>query len=56
MGSGLMALGTKLMALGLGMSEIQNVARELFRFGRDQIGADKMGEIISGTPGLSQFA
>src|SRR5277367_3608538 len=56
MGGGLMAVGTKLMALGLGMSEIQSVARELFRFGRDKIGADQMGEIISGTPGLSQFA
>ena len=56
MGGGLMALGTRLMALGLGMSEIQNVARELFRFGRDKIGADQMGEIIAGTPGLSQFA
>jgi hypothetical protein len=56
MGGGLMALGTKLMALGLGMSEIQNVARELFRFGRDKIGVDQMGTIISGTPGLSQFA
>jgi hypothetical protein len=56
MGGGLMALGTKLMGLGLGMGEIQNVARELFRFGRDKIGADRMGEIIAGTPGLSQFA
>ena len=56
MGGGLMAVGTKLMGLGLGMSDIQNVARELFRFGRDKIGADQMGEIISETPGLSQFA
>ena len=56
MGGGLMALGTKLMGLGLGMGEIQSVARELFRFGRDRIGADQMGEIIAGTPGLSQFA
>ena len=56
MGGGLMALGTRLMALGLGMGEIQSVARELFRFGRDKIGADRMGEIIAGTPGLSQFA
>ncbi len=56
MGSGLMAVGTRLMGLGLGMAEIQNVARELFRFGRDKIGADQMGEIIAGTPGLSQFA
>ena len=56
MGGGLMALGTKLMALGLGITEIQNVARELLRFGRDKIGADQMGEIVAGTPGLSQFA
>src|SRR5947208_9806054 len=56
MGGGLMAVGTRLMALGLGMAEIQSIARELFRFGRDKIGADQMGEIISGTPGLSQFA
>jgi len=56
MGGGLMALGTKLMGLGLGMAEIQKVARELFRFGRDKIGADRMGEIIAATTGLSQFA
>ena len=56
MGGGLMAVGTSLMALGLGIGEIQSVARELFRFGRDKIGADQMGEIIAGTPGLSQFA
>jgi hypothetical protein len=56
MGGGLMALGTKLMGLGLGMGEIQNIARELFGFGRDKIGADQMGEIIAGTPGLNQFA
>jgi hypothetical protein len=56
MGGGLMAVGTRLMALGLGIGEIQRVARELFTFGRDKIGADQMGEIIAGTPGLSQFA
>jgi hypothetical protein len=53
---GLMTVGTKLMGLGLGMGEIQTIARELFRFGRDKIGADQMGEIVAGTPGLSQFA
>jgi hypothetical protein len=56
MGGGLMALGTRLMSLGLGITEIQKVARELLRFGRDKIGTDQMGEIITGTPGLSQFA
>jgi hypothetical protein len=48
MGGGLMALGTRLMGLGLGMSEIQNIARELLRFGREKIGTDRMGEIIAG--------
>src|SRR5215470_8315628 len=56
MGGGLMAVGTRLMGLGLGMGDIQNVARKLFRFGRDKIGADHMGKIIAGTPGLNQFA
>jgi hypothetical protein len=56
MDGGLMAVGTKLMALGLGMTEIENIARELFRFGRDKLGADQIDEIISGTPGLIQFA
>jgi hypothetical protein len=55
MGGGLMALGSKLMGLGLGIAEIQDIARELFRFGRDKIGADRMSEIIVGTPGLGQF-
>ena len=56
LGGGLMALGGKLMGLGLGMGEIQGVARELFKYGRDKIGADKIDAIIAGTPGLSQFA
>src|SRR5882757_6311734 len=54
MGGGVMAAGTRLMSLGLGIVQIQDVARELFRFGRDKIGADQMGLIIAGTPGLSQ--
>ena len=56
MGGGLMAVGTRLMALGLGVNDIQNIARELFRFGRDKIGEDQMGAIVAGTPGLNQFA
>ena len=56
MGGGMMAVGTRLMGLGLGISDIQNIARELFRYGRDKIGAEGMGAIIAGTPGLSQLA
>ena len=56
MGSGLMAAGTRLMGLGLAVTDIQKIARELLAFGRDKIGADRMGAIIAGTPGLSHFA
>jgi len=56
MGGGLMAVGSRLMALGLGIGEIQNVARELVSFGRDRIGSERMSEIIARTPGLNQFA
>ena len=37
-GGGLMAVGTKLMGLGLGMGDIQNVARELFTFAATKSG------------------
>jgi hypothetical protein len=53
LGGGLMAAGAKLIGLDLGLG---HVARELFRFGSDKIGADEISAIISGTPGLCQFA
>ena len=56
MGGGLMAVGTRLMGLGLAVTDIEKLARELFAFGRSKIGADRMGAIIAGTPGLSHFA
>ena len=52
--SGTMSSG--LMVPGPGIDEFQNIARRFFRFDRDKIGAEHMSEIISGTPGLSQFA
>lgn len=56
MGGGLMTLGTRLMSLGLSMDDIQNAAGELLEYGRDKIGADPMGAIVAGTPGLRHFA
>ena len=56
MGGGLMAVGTRLTGLGLSITDIQKIARELFAFGRDKIGADRMNTIIAGTPGLRHFA
>ena len=55
MGRGLMAVDNGLTAVGLGVEKIEGVARELFRFGRDKIGVDHMGDMISGTQGFSQF-
>jgi hypothetical protein len=56
MGGGLMALGTRLTALGLGMADIQNIVRELLRYGRDKIGSDQMNAITAEIPVLGQFA
>jgi len=53
MGGGLMTVGTRLMALGLGIGEISEHRARTFRFGRDKIGADHMGEIISGRLALA---
>ncbi|WP_342359060.1 DUF2267 domain-containing protein [Terrarubrum flagellatum] len=54
-GGGVMALGGQLMGAGLSMDQMQTVGRELFAFGREKAGEDKMGEIIGQVPGLSQF-
>ena len=55
MGGGVMALGGQLMGAGLSMDQIQTVGREIFAYGREKAGEDKMGEIISQVPGLAQF-
>jgi hypothetical protein len=50
------AVGTRLMGLGIGIRKIQSGAREFVRFGQDKIGAAQMSAIIAGTPGTSRFA
>lgn len=52
---GLMGAGTKMMAAGLSMAEVQSVTREVIGFAREKVGEDTIGEIVSGVPGLSQF-
>ena len=54
-GGGLMALGGQLMELGLDMSQIQTVGREVFAYTREVAGDDVVGEIAGAIPGLSQF-
>jgi hypothetical protein len=52
---GIMGVGSRLMAAGLGMGEIQGVTRELISYAREKAGDDAINEIVSAVPGLSQF-
>ncbi|HXW19760.1 MAG TPA: DUF2267 domain-containing protein [Roseiarcus sp.] len=54
-GGGLMALGGELMGLGLDMTQIQTVGKEIFAYAREVAGDDVVGEITGAIPGLSQF-
>jgi hypothetical protein len=52
---GIMGVGSRLMAAGLGMGEIQGVTRELIAYAREQVGDEAIGEVVTAVPGLSQF-
>src|SRR5689334_9938963 len=52
---GIMGVGTKLMAAGLGMDQMQGVTREIIAYARDKAGEDAVGEIVGSIPGLGQF-
>jgi hypothetical protein len=53
---GVMGVGSQLMGLGLGMGEVQAVARTLLAYAREKVGEDAVGEMVGSIPGLSQFA
>jgi len=52
---GLMGAGSRMMAAGLTMGQVQAVTRETIAFAREKIGEDAIGEIVGSIPGLSQF-
>ena len=52
---GIMGAGTKMMAAGLSMGQVQSVTRETIIYAREKIGDDAVGEIVGAIPGLSQF-
>ena len=52
---GIMGAGTKMMAAGLSMGQVQSVTRETIAFAREKLGEDAIGEIVGAIPGLSQF-
>ena len=52
---GIMGAGTKMMAAGLSMAQVQAVTRETIAYAREAAGDDAIGEIVGAIPGLSQF-
>ena len=52
---GIMGAGTKMMAAGLSMGQVQGVTRETIAYAREKAGEDTIGEIVGAIPGLSQF-
>ena len=52
---GLMGAGTKMMAAGLSMGQVQGVTKEVIAYSREKAGEDAVGEIVGAIPGLSQF-
>jgi hypothetical protein len=54
-GGGIMGAGTKMMAAGLSMGQVQSVTREVISYAREKAGEDAVGEIVGAIPGLGQF-
>lgn len=52
---GLMGAGTKMMAAGLSMDQIQGVTREVIAHAREIAGDEAVGEVVGAIPGLDQF-
>jgi hypothetical protein len=52
---GVMGVGSRMMAAGLSMGQIQGITKETIAFARQQAGEDVVGEIVGAIPGLGQF-
>jgi len=52
---GIMGVGSRLMAAGLSMGEIQSVSRELISYAREKAGDEDVDGIVAAIPGLGQF-
>ncbi|SFK22562.1 hypothetical protein [Methylocapsa palsarum] len=54
-GGGLMGLAGRLGELGLGMSQMQAIGKEVFAYAREKAGDERVGQVAAAIPGLSQF-
>ena len=52
---GVMGVGSRMMAAGLDMGQIQAMTRETIAYAREKAGEDVVGDIVGAIPGLSQF-
>ena len=52
---GVMGAGMRMMAAGLSMEQVQNVARTVLSYTREKAGEDTVGKIVAAIPGLAQF-
>jgi hypothetical protein len=53
--SDIMGAFAALTGAGLGMSQIQGVARAFGKVAREHVGSQTIDEVVAGIPGLSQF-
>jgi hypothetical protein len=52
---GIMGVGSRMMAAGLNMGQIQGITRETIAYAREKAGEDVVGSIVDSIPGLGQF-
>lgn len=52
---GVMGAGMRMMAAGLSMGQVQDVARHFLAYARQKVGEEEVGEFVGAIPGLSQF-
>jgi hypothetical protein len=53
---GILGAGTRMMAAGLTMGQVQAVTREVIAYAREQAGNETVGDVVSAIPGLAQFS
>jgi hypothetical protein len=53
---GIMGVGTRLMALNLGMNQIRSITQELMAYSREKAGDEAVNDIVASIPALRQFS
>lgn len=52
---GAMGAMQKMTSAGLSMDQVQDVSKEVLAYAREHAGEERVGKVIGGIPGLSQF-